>query len=54
MTIRAIVFATSSPVSGAVALLVAVVVASRGRSLIPVALCAAASVLVTEAFMGLI
>lgn len=54
MTIPAIIFATNSPISGAVALLVAILVALRGRSLIVVALCAAASVLLTEALLGLI
>lgn len=51
MTVPAILFATNSPVSGLVALVVAIIVARRGGSLLLVALCAAASVLVSEALM---
>ena len=53
MTVPAILTATNSVVSGAVALVVAVVVALGGRSLMVVALAAAASVLVTEALLAL-
>lgn len=54
MTIPAIIFATESPVSGLVALGVAVIVAVRRGSLLLVALFAAAAVLVTEALINLI
>lgn len=53
MTVPAILTATNSVVSGAAALVVAVVVALTGRSLMTVALAAAASVLVTEALLTL-
>lgn len=48
MTIPAIFFATSTWESGVVGLVVAVVLAVRGRSLIVVALAAAAAVWLTE------
>lgn len=54
MTIPAIIFATDSPVSGLVALGVAVIVSVRRGSLLLVALFAAAAVLVTEALINLI
>lgn len=54
MTVPAILTATDSVVSGATALVVAVAVALAGRSLMTVALAAAASVLVTEALLTLV
>lgn len=54
MTVPAIIFATRSPVSGVVALGVAVVLALRGRSLLIVAIGAAVSVLVSEAIIAVI
>lgn len=51
MTIPAILWATDSPISGLVALVVAVVLALRGQSLLVVALGAAVAVLVTEALL---
>lgn len=54
MMIPAIIYATESPVSGLVALGVAVIVALRRGSLLLVALFAAAAVLVTEALINLI
>lgn len=51
MTVPAILTATNSVASGAAALAVAVLVALSGRSLLGVALAAAASVLLTEAFL---
>ena len=53
-SVPAIIFATESPVSGLVALGVAVIVAVRRGSLLLVALFAAAAVLVTEALINLI
>lgn len=52
MTIPAVFTATTTPVSGVVALLTAVVLALRGRSLLVVAVGAAVSVLVTELVMS--
>jgi len=54
MTVPAILTATNAVVSGTVALLVAILVALRGRSLMTVALAAAAAVLVTEAVLALL
>ncbi|MGI5951635.1 MAG: AzlD domain-containing protein [Brooklawnia sp.] len=54
MTVPAIIFATRHPLAGAIALLVAVLLALRGRSLLVVAIGAAASVLVTEALLSLV
>lgn len=54
MTIPAIIFATQSPISGTVALAVAVILALRGTSLVVVALGAAAAVLASEALLTLI
>lgn len=48
MTFPAILSSTASMVSGAAALLVAVFLASRGRSLIVVAISSSAAVLLTE------
>lgn len=52
MTIPAILFATSTVVSGVAGLVVAVALALRGRSLLSVALGAAAAVWVVEALLG--
>ncbi len=54
MTIPAIIFATANPVSGMVALVVAVLIALRGADLLVVALGAAGSVLVVEALLTLV
>lgn len=54
MTVPAIIFATSSVISGAAALLMAIVLARRGASLMLVALGAAFTVLLTEALLTLI
>ncbi len=54
MTFPAILTSTASILSGAAALLVAVVLAYRGKSLIVVALSSSAAVLVTEFLMGLL
>ena len=54
MTVPTIIWATSSSLSGAVALVVAVLLALRGASLLTVALGAAASVLLTEALLALL
>ena len=48
MTFPAILTSTAAVISGAAALVVAVWLAYRGRSLIVVALCSSAAVLVTE------
>lgn len=48
MTIPAIIVATDSPISGAIALLVAVGLSLRGASLLVVALGAAGAVLLSE------
>ena len=53
MTFPAILSSTASIFSGAAALLVAVVLAYRGRSLLTVSLAASASVLVVEWLMKL-
>ncbi len=54
MTFPAILTSTASILSGAAALLVAVVLAYRGKSLIVVALSSSAAVLVTEFLMGML
>ena len=54
MTFPAILSSTASLVSGAAALIVAVMLAFRGKSLIVVALSSSAAVLVTEWVMRLI
>ncbi|MDI9627449.1 MAG: AzlD domain-containing protein [Acidobacteriota bacterium] len=54
MTVPAMILATESPISGLVALGVAVLVALRRGSLLLVALCAAGAVLATEALINLI
>ena len=54
MTFPAILSSTASLVSGAAALVVAVVLAFRGKSLIVVALSSSAAVLVTEFVMSLL
>lgn len=54
MTFPAILSSTQSIISGAAALIVAVVLAFRGKSLILVALSSSAAVLVTEFVMTLI
>lgn len=54
MTFPAILSSTASIISGAAALMVAVILAFRGRSLIVVALSSSAAVLVTEWFLGMI
>lgn len=54
MTVPAIIFATRNPISGSVALIVAVLLALRGRSLLIVAIGAAGAVLITEAIIGLV
>lgn len=48
MTFPAILSSTQSPISGAAALLIAVVLAYRGKSLIVVALSSSAMVLIVE------
>ncbi len=52
MTVPAIIFATNSVWSGLAALVVAILLARRGASLMPVALGAAATVLLTEALFA--
>ena len=54
MTFPAILSSTASVLSGAAALIVAVVLAFRGRSLIVVALGSCAAVFLTELLMGLV
>ena len=54
MTIPAILFATSMWLSGLVGLLVAIVLAVRGRSLMVVAIAAATAVWLTEVVAGLV
>lgn len=54
MTIPAILFATSMWLSGLVGLLVAIVLAVRGRSLMVVAIAAATAVWLTEFIAGLV
>ncbi|MDO5676311.1 MAG: AzlD domain-containing protein [Propionibacteriaceae bacterium] len=51
MTVPAILFATSSVLSGAAALIVAIILAKRGASLMLVALGAALTVVVVEALI---
>ena len=53
MTFPAILSSTASIVSGAAALIVAVILAYRGKSLIVVAVASAAAVFVTERLLGL-
>ena len=53
MTIPAIFYATSSPISAAIALIVAIVLALFGRSLTIVALCACMAVFLVELIPGL-
>ncbi|ROR53589.1 branched-subunit amino acid transport protein AzlD [Luteococcus japonicus] len=53
MTVPAMVLATRSPVSGLAALIVASLVAMRGRSLGEVTVAAAGTVVVVEALLGL-
>lgn len=52
MTFPAILSSTASIISGAAALAVAVALAYRGKSLIVVAMCSSAAVLLTEAILG--
>lgn len=54
MTIPAILSSTASMISGAAALIVAVVLAYRGKSLIVVAVSSSAAVLITEWIMALL
>ena len=54
MTFPAILSSTASIISGAAALLVAVVLAYRGKSLLTVSLAASAAVMLTEWIMVLI
>lgn len=54
MTFPAILSSTASMISGAAALIVAVVLAYKGKSLIVVALSSSAAVLVTEFLLTLI
>jgi branched-subunit amino acid transport protein len=54
MTFPAILSSTASIVSGAAALLVAVVLAYRGKSLLTVSLAASAAVLLTEGILAII
>ena len=54
MTFPAILSSTASIISGAAALIVAVILAFRGKSLIVVALSSSAAVLVTEWILGMI
>ena len=54
MTFPAILSSTASVLSGAAALIVAVVLAFRGRSLIVVALGSCPAVFLTELLMGLV
>ena len=53
MTFPAILTSTSALLSGAAALIVAVILAYRGKSLIVVAVASAAAVFVTERLLGL-
>ena len=53
MTFPAILSSTASIISGAAALIVAVVLAYRGKSLLTVSLAASAAVMVTEWIMAL-
>ena len=54
MTFPAILSSTASMLSGAAALIVAVILAYRGKSLIVVALSSSAAVLITEWILALI
>lgn len=54
MTFPAILSSTQSPVSGGAALIIAVVLAYRGKSLIVVALSSSAAVLVVEQLLKLL
>ena len=54
MTFPSILTSTASIISGAAALIVAVVLAYRGRSLIVVAVASSAAVLLTEFIMNLL
>lgn len=54
MTFPSILSSTASLISGAAALIVAVVLAYRGKSLIVVALASSAAVLVTEWIMAIL
>lgn len=54
MTFPAILSSTQSPISGAVALMVGVVLALRGKSLIVVALSSSAAVLAAEQLLKLL
>lgn len=54
MTFPAILTSTASMLSGAAALIVAVILAYRGKSLIVVALSSSAAVLITEWILALI
>ena len=54
MTFPAILTSTSSVISGAAALIIAVILAFRGRSLIVVALASSAAVFLTELLIGLL
>lgn len=54
MTFPAILTGTQSPISGAAALIVAVILACRGKSLIVVALSSSAAVLLTEQILRLL
>ena len=54
MTFPAILSSTASVISGAAALMTAVILAFRGKSLIMVALSSSAAVLVTEWILGLV
>jgi len=53
MTFPAILTSTASVISGSAALIVGVVLAYRGKSLLTVSLAASAAVMVTEALMKL-
>lgn len=52
MTFPAILTATASLISGVVALVVAIIVACRGKSLLTVAICACIAVFITERILG--
>ena len=54
MTFPAILSSTASIISGAAALIVAVVLAYRGKSLLTVSLAASAAVMITEWIMALV
>ena len=54
MTFPAILSSTASIISGAAALIVAVILAYRGKSLIVVAVSSSAAVLLTEWVMGML